>query len=80
MVRYFMHLRDGTGELIDPEGIEYSSVEALRKAVLGAARELMSSDIRNGVVDLRFRIDAENAQGDSIYTLPFKQAVTIIPE
>ena len=80
MARYFMNLRDGTEELLDPEGVEYPSLDALRKAVLATARDLMSGDLRNGVVDLRFRIDAEDADGKLVYTLPFKHAVNIIPE
>jgi hypothetical protein len=33
-----------------------------------------------GVIDLRYRIDAEDGGGKVVYTLPFKQAVNIIPE
>lgn len=80
MARYFMHLRDGTEQILDPEGLEFPSVEALRKAVLVAARDLMTGDIREGVIDLRFRIDVETESGEMIYTLPFKHAVSIIPE
>ena len=32
MTRYFMNLRDGTEELLDPEGVEYESLDALRSA------------------------------------------------
>lgn len=63
-----------------PEGLEFPSVEALRKAVLVAARDLMTGDIREGVIDLRFRIDVETENGEMIYSLPFKHAVNIIPE
>lgn len=80
MTLYFMNLRDGTDEMLDPEGVEYESLEALRKAVLNAARDIMSGDMRAGVLDLRFRIDAENEEGMIVYTLPFKHAVSIIPE
>jgi hypothetical protein len=75
-----MHLRDGTDQILDPEGIEYSSVDAMRKAALGAARDLMTGDIREGVIDLRFRIDVEDDAGQIVYTMPFKHAVSIIPE
>jgi hypothetical protein len=75
-----MHLRDGTEQILDPEGLEYPSVEALRKAVLIAARDLMTGDIREGVLDFRFRIDAEDESGVIIYSLPFKHAINIIPD
>ena len=79
MARYFMNLRDGTEELLDPEGVEYSSLDALRKAVLATVRDLMMGDMRAGLIDLRFRIDAEDENGVIVYTLPFKHAVNIIP-
>ena len=40
MARYFFHLRDGTDELLDPDGIECADMEALRQAVLHSARGL----------------------------------------
>lgn len=80
MARYFMHLRDGTEQILDPEGLEFATIEAVRKAVLVSARDLMTGDIREGIIDLRFRIDVEDESGDIVYTLPFKHAVNIIPE
>ena len=80
MTKYFMNLRDGTEELLDSEGCEYESLDALRKAVLATARDLMCGDIVEGVLDFRFRIDAEDGDGVIVYTLPFKHAVNIIPD
>jgi hypothetical protein len=80
MARYFMHLRDGTEELLDPEGKEFPSLGALRDAVLLTARDLLMGDVRNGIMDLRFRIDAEDEGGRIVHTMPFKHAVNIIPE
>lgn len=80
MPRYFMHLRDSTDELIDPEGVELVDLEAVRKNVMVAARDLLSGDLKNGVVDLRYRIDAEDDKGAIVYTLAFKHAFSIIPE
>lgn len=80
MARYLMHLRNGTDETLDPEGMEFANVEALRQAVLFTARDLMAGDIRNGMIDLRFRIDAEDEDGAIVYSLPFRHALNIIPE
>ena len=80
MARYFMHLRNGTDELLDPEGLEFADLEALRRAVLHSARDLIAGDVRNGIIDLRYRIDAEDAEGQTVYSLPFKHAFTVIPE
>lgn len=80
MTRYYMQLRDGTDHLLDPEGIEYADLDDLRKKVLIAVRDLISGDVRNGVIDLRFRIDAEDRDGVIVYTLDFSEAVSIIPD
>lgn len=79
MARYFLHLRDGSDELLDEEGSEFLDLSKLRSAVLFNARELMAVGVRDGVLDLRFRIDAEDASGTVIYSLGFHDAATIIP-
>jgi hypothetical protein len=38
----------------------------------------MAGDLVRGVIDLRFRIDAVDAAGSIVHTLPFDQAVEII--
>jgi hypothetical protein len=80
MARYFLHLRDGSDELLDPEGQEYADMDALRAAVVRNARDTIAGDVQHGVVDFRFRIDAESEGGQVVYSLPFKHAVNIIPE
>jgi hypothetical protein len=80
MPRFFMHLRDGVDECLDPEGRDFDDLESLRQAALFTARDLIAADIRRGVVDLRFRIDAETEAGQIVYTLPFRNAFSIIPE
>jgi hypothetical protein len=79
MARYYMQLRDTTDQLLDPDGIEYADLDELRKKVLLAVRDLIRGDVTNGVVDLRFRIDAEDRDGVIVYTLGFDQALRIIP-
>lgn len=80
MARYYMHLRDGTEELLDADGRDFATLAALRDAVLFTARDCLVNDVRDGVLDLRFRIDAEDDSGAVVYTLPFNHAVNIIPE
>ena len=80
MARYFLHLRDSHDELLDPEGKELHDMEQLRAFVLKTARDLLAGDIHNGLIDFRFRIDAEDGAGHIVYSMPFKHAVNIIPE
>jgi hypothetical protein len=64
-----MHLRNGTDELLDSEGIHLGNMEAIRRNVMNAARDILCGDLRNGVIDLRYRIDAEDELGKIVYTL-----------
>jgi hypothetical protein len=79
VARYYLHLRDGTDEILDLDGIDFSDLEALQTGTLTCARDIISDDIRSeGVMDQRYRIDAEDASGRIVHTLSFKDAVTII--
>ncbi|HEX8300096.1 DUF6894 family protein [Sphingomonas sp.] len=80
MTQYFLHLRDHVDEVLDPEGLDFENVDVLKRAVVEAARDVMCADLRNGIIDFRYRIDAENAAGQIVYTLPFSAAVSIIAE
>jgi hypothetical protein len=81
MTRIYLHLRDHTDEILDPDGVEVSGMRAIRKAVAEGARDVIAGDIKStGVMDQRYRIDAETDAGQIVYSLPFKDAVRIIPE
>lgn len=80
MPRFFMHLRDGTDEVLDPEGVELPDLDAARSKALTAARDVLAGDVRHGLIDLRYRIDAEDEAGRLVYSLPFKHAFSIVPE
>ena len=78
MPRYFLHLRDSSDEILDPEGIELPS-EAIAGAALMAARDCMAGDVIAGQLDLRYRIDVHDEAGELVHSLPFPDAVQIVP-
>ena len=80
MPSYFMHLRDRNSELLDRDGCEFETLAELQDAVLNCARDCLMNDLRGGVLNLRYRIDAEDRGGALIHTLPFKDAFTLILE
>ena len=80
MARYFFHLRDGRDETLDQEGVEFSDMDAVREAALVGARDLIAGDAQQGVIDFRFRLEAENEAGEIVYSLPFRQAVRVIAD
>ena len=73
MARYSMHLRDGTETRLDPDPQEFPNLPSLRAAVLLAARDLLRRDAGDGMLDLRFRIDAEDEGGAIVYSLPLRE-------
>ena len=74
MARYFFHLRDGTDYLIDPEGTELPELEAAREMALLCARDTLSNELKDGLLDLRYRIDVEDAEGIVVHSLPLGSA------
>lgn len=79
MSRFYMHLRNRAGEMLDLEGTECFDRDALRKLVLLNARGLIAADVMGGVIDLSFRIDAEDAAGALVHSLSFADAVKVMP-
>jgi hypothetical protein len=69
-----MHLRDGTEKYLDPIALEFPSLEVLRKAVLIAACDILKRDAGNGMLDGRFRIDAEDQSGSIVYSIDLDHA------
>jgi hypothetical protein len=78
MPRYYFHLRDDVEELLDPDGIELPTLGAVRLAAMAAARDTLSHDLRQGRMDLRYRIDVEDGKGSIIYSLPFTDAFDVV--
>jgi hypothetical protein len=76
MPLYFMHLRDSSYEVLDPDGVHMPR-EAIAGAALSAARDCMAHDIRSGRLDLKYRIDVQNEGGEIVHTMHFADAVDI---
>jgi hypothetical protein len=74
MARYSMHLRDGTENFVDPDALEFPSFEALRVAVLITACDLLKRDAGEGMLDGRFRIDAQDELGAIVYSVELDDA------
>jgi hypothetical protein len=77
MPKYFMHLRDGSDEVLDPEGIILPADGVVGAALL-AARDCMAGDIKEGRVDLGFRIDVHADDGSVVHSVRFADAVEFV--
>ena len=77
MRRYFLHLRDGTDEVLDPDGHMLAG-DAVAGAALLSARDCMAGDVQAGRLDLRYRIDVEDDGGAIVHSVGFADALEII--
>ena len=77
MSRYYLQLRNHAGEMLDPDGTDCFDNHTLRNVVLLNARDVIAGDVKRGVLDLSFRIDAEDASGAVVHSLPFTDAIEV---
>lgn len=81
MPRYFFHLRDQSGKLLDIEGSEHRDVETATAAAVRQAREMIVDDVRHrGELPLGDRIEITDASGLVIATVSFADSITIAPD
>ena len=78
MPHYFFHLRDDLEDFVDHEGLELPGPKAAEERALQGARDTLSNGIRDGLLDLRYRIDIEGADGTIIHSLRLEDSFEII--
>ena len=78
MPRFFFHLRDAAGTLLDIEGSEHPDLDAATAEAVRHARGLIVDDVRHrGQVPLGERIDITDAAATLLATVSFADAVTV---
>jgi len=79
MRRYFFHLRDGTDQVLDPDGLELRDIQSVKEKALQAARDTLSHELRDeGLINLKYRIDVEDSEGVLVHSLELDQAFDIV--
>ena len=77
MPRFYFHIYNSLGFVPDEEGRKLGGPEqALDEAVKGA-RSLLSSEVLEGQLDLRGRIEVTDARGGHLCTVQFGDVVYI---
>lgn len=79
MARCYFHLRNGDERLLDPEGQQIGDPGQIAGIALKEARSIISQDALRGEIDLDQRLEVEDESGKLVYSLPFADAVRIIP-
>jgi hypothetical protein len=78
MAKYYLHLHNSHGEAEDEEGIEAHSLAAAREVAITGIRDLMSSEAKNGAINLTGRIDITDGMGKVLVQIPFASALKVI--
>lgn len=76
MPTYFFHLHDDLIAL-DEEGVELPNVDAARERAITNARELACSEIRDGYLNLKHRIEVADERRKIVLTVYFRDVVDI---
>lgn len=77
MALYFFNLRNSTGYLSDEEGQECPDLETARAEAVKAVRSILSEEVKAGQLDLRGRLEVNDANGALVLTLPFSETVQV---
>lgn len=76
MPRYFLHVRNGSDLLQDPDGQEFDDLAAARQEATEAARILMAECLRSGQpLGLGKEMAIADENGVVVATVPFKDAI-----
>ena len=77
LARYYFHLRDGVDVILDPEGVQLEDPGMLPKLALSSARDTLSHEMKDGCLNLGYRIDVEDETGAVVHSLALKDAFAV---
>lgn len=75
MPRYYYHLSDRTGMILDPEGLEHENVHFALAAARHAIRGMIGADVCAGEIDLRQEIVLTSEEGQVVERIPFTACI-----
>ena len=76
-MRYYFHLREMDGYIVDEEGRDLEALDAARQAAIEGARSIIASEALLGKLPLRAVLEVEDENGNCVIELPFKDAVHV---
>ncbi len=77
MPRYFFHVCNGDGFTTDEEGLELPDVDAARATAVEGLRDIMASELKDGLLKTASFIEIEDETHELLLTVPFSEAVTV---
>ena len=76
MPRYFFNLYDDM-TVIDEEGVKLPDFEAARRKAIGDARDMACTEVLEGRLKLRHRIEVADESGGVLLTVLFRDVVEV---
>lgn len=77
MPRFFFHLYNGFGVLLDEEGQLLPSLKEAHAVALASIRSVLGDELTEGALDLNGRIDVVSERQEVLLTVSFEEAVTV---
>ena len=78
MPRFYFHLHNGLGLTRDEEGSNLETTAPAEAQAVAGARSLLSSEVCDGTLDLRGRIEVTDETGRPLFTTHFRDVVEIV--
>lgn len=78
MPRYFLHLLNSIGYAADEEGRELADLDVARRKAIEGIRSIVSEEVKDGLIDLRGRIDVADQDGRVLLVVRFSEAVELV--
>ena len=78
MPRYYLNVENGFGFVEDEEGQEFTGLEEAKAAAIEGARSLMSTEVMDGKIDLRGRIDVLDERHVLAISIAFSDIVAVL--
>jgi hypothetical protein len=76
-MRYYFHLREAGGHLVDEEGLELRSKKAVEAAATAGARSILAAEVIAGRLPLAAVIEVYDEYGQRVLDLPFRDTVVL---
>jgi hypothetical protein len=74
-MRFYFHIRDPDGLIVDEEGSDLPSLEAAQEEARASARDLVIEDLKRGVAVQGRQIEIIGPEGTVIQRLPVLEVV-----
>lgn len=80
MARYYFHFRNGRDYVEDMEGLDLLDAEAAHEQGVEALREMLASDVRQGLLDKRCSIEIDDENHRKLESIACGNVLQIIGE